>query len=54
MTLGLLFWILMLIALVCGWPGNPWLGGRPWVNNLLLFLLLGVLGWAVFGAAIKG
>jgi hypothetical protein len=58
MTLGLAFWILMLLWLVLGlwttWPragapNFPVLGG-----NLLLFVLLTLLGWHAFGAPIHG
>ena len=53
MTLGLAFWILMLIWLVWGvyttWP-NPVSGG----GNLLLFLLLLILGWHAFGPPLHG
>lgn len=48
MTLGLVFWILMLIWLVVGawqaWPNYQAVGG-----SLLLFLLLLILGWHSFG-----
>jgi hypothetical protein len=57
MTLGLLYWILMLFWLVFGfwwhWPvtsPNSW---RPLGNSLLLFVLLLILGWATFGAPIR-
>lgn len=58
MSIGLVFWILMLIWLVFGsygtWQaqganGWPVLGG-----NLLLFVLLLLLGWHDFGPPIKG
>jgi len=54
MPLGLAFWILMLLWIAFGlwwnWPGyQGWLGG-----NLLLFVLLGLLGWHAFGAPIHG
>jgi len=53
MTLGLAFWILMLLWLVFGmwqsWPNHYVVGG-----NLLLFILLLLLGWKVFGAPIHG
>lgn len=55
MTIGLVFWILMLLWLVFGlwsrWPiGNfNALGG-----DLLLFILLLLLGWRAFGAPIHG
>jgi Zn-dependent protease with chaperone function len=51
MTLGLCFWILMLIWLVfsvavhMGVVVGVWAGG----NILLLFLLFLLLGWQVFG-----
>ena len=53
MSMGLVFWILMLIWLVFGlwhnWPNYPLVGG-----NLLLFILIGLLGWKIFGAPIHG
>jgi hypothetical protein len=53
MTLGLAFWILMLLWLVLGtwwsWPNHVAVGG-----NLMLFLLLMLLGWRVFGAPLHG
>lgn len=53
MTLGLAFWILMLIWLVFGvwwnWPNQAVVG-----SNLLIFILLGLLGWHAFGAPIHG
>jgi hypothetical protein len=53
MTLGLAFWILMLLWFVFGlwysWPNHYLVGG-----NLLLFILLLLLGWKVFGAPIHG
>jgi hypothetical protein len=50
MTLGLAFWICMLIWVVIGGVVNrndimPYLS-----NNALLFVLLLLLGWKVFGA----
>ena len=57
MPLALLFWVLMLLWLVLGfwtsWPGRQPLPYGPVGSNLLLFVLLGLLGWAVFGAAVK-
>lgn len=52
MNLALLFWVLYIIALVFGLYSNRasipvWAGG-----SLLYFVLIGILGWAVFGAAI--
>jgi len=53
MTLGLIFWILMLLWLVFSlwqnWPlSGPAIGG-----SLLQFLLFLILGWQVFGAPIR-
>lgn len=55
MSLGLLFWILMLLWLVSyvfAWTTAPqsWQATGP---NLLLFILLLALGWQVFGAPIR-
>lgn len=55
MTLGLLFWILMLLWVVFygwGWHTSP----QPWGQagpSLLLFFIILVLGWHAFGAPIK-
>lgn len=58
MTRGTLFWIIWLALLIVGiavyWPTGGsthyWALGYPIAN----FFLLGLLGWQVFGAAIKG
>lgn len=58
MTLGLAFWILMLIWFVLGlawnWPGNTVGPYGPIGNTLLLFVLLLLLGWHSFGAPLHG
>jgi hypothetical protein len=57
MTLGLLFWVLYIVSLVFGfWSGYT--TGQPfpfksWGGGFLLFVLVGLLGWAVFGAPVK-
>jgi hypothetical protein len=56
MSLGLAFWILMLIWLVFGifvhvYPAGPY---GLWGGTLLLFVLLLLLGWQVFGAPLRG
>ena len=55
MSIGLLFWVLFLVALVLGFVLAPaddrWGGVR---GNLLWWVLIGLLGWGVFGAPIKG
>ena len=52
MTLALLFWVLYLFALFFSIYQNR--AGLPgWAQGSLLpFVLLGLLGWAVFGAAV--
>ena len=56
MTIGLLFWFLMILALIFGWvvypPAPP--NYRPFGYNLLLWILLALLGIAAFGWPIKG
>ena len=57
MSLSLLFWIIMLVWLVFGlWqnyvPGQAYPFARAG-GNLLIFVLLGLLGWQVFGPAIR-
>ncbi len=55
MSLGLAFWIIFLVFVVLGFPGNNWLGTRgPLGNWLVGALLIGILGWAEFGAMIHG
>ena len=63
MTAGIWFWILYVLALVFGgWGLYPVTrdapnGGRPmfvtYGGPLLLYVLLGVLGWGVFGPPIR-
>jgi hypothetical protein len=57
MTIAFLFWLLMLLWLLFGlywtWPAD----GRafaPVGGNLLLFILLFLLGWKLFGFPIQG
>jgi hypothetical protein len=57
MSIALLFWVLYLIALVfslwSSWPAAATPAGfRPLGGGLLTFVLIGLLGWATFGAAI--
>ena len=54
MPLAYLFWTLMLLSLFAhAWywrnPTSPY----PWGPSLLMFALFFVLGWQVFGSAIK-
>ena len=53
MGLGQAFWIIMLLWLVFGvwrdWPSPVAIGG-----NVLIFVLFLLLGWAEFGAPLRG
>ena len=56
MSFELLFWILMLLWLVFGWwynyvPGQPY-PVRQGAWSFLLFILLAILGWKVFGSPV--
>lgn len=59
MSIGLLFWMLMILWFLFGlyvnWPTQP--GPQaigPLGANLLLFILLFLLGWGIFGFVIQG
>ena len=55
MPLGLAFWILMFLWLVGGlWWGRWQQGSAVWGPDLLLFILIGILGWKNFGPMIHG
>ncbi len=49
MSFSLCYWILMLVWLVWG-AVSTWPNLRAGGPNLLLFILLVLLGWKVFGA----
>jgi cytochrome b561 len=59
MSIGFLFWLLMVLWLFFGmwssWPapGQPGASWRPVGGSLLLWVLLFILGWRVFGFVIK-
>lgn len=59
MKIGLLFWILMLLWLLFGlwvnWPAGTSDGHAfaPVGGSLLLFVVIGILGWKVFGAPLQ-
>ena len=56
MSFALIYWILMLLWLVFGiwinWPAGGPANVKPLGGTLLLFILLVLLGWKVFGAPI--
>ncbi len=58
MSIGLLFWILMVLWLLFGlWSNRGPIQGGDWSpvgGSLLLFILLFLLGWRVFGFIIQG
>ena len=58
MTLGLAYWILLLIWAVFGlawnWPGNNVGTYGPVGNTILIFVLFLLLGWHDFGAPLHG
>lgn len=53
MSKGLLFWVIMVLSLLFwGWQ-QPWAGERgPFINSFVLYVLLFLLGWQVFGFVI--
>lgn len=56
MSIGLLFWVLMVLWFF-SWLGTTWgtPGQFPWAihaNSLLFFVLLFLLGWHAFGFVI--
>lgn len=52
MSIGLLFWIIMIVGFVFGLYTNRATMGGWAMNNIVVWVLLALLGWAVFGAAI--
>ncbi len=58
MTIGFLFWLLMILWFLFGlyWNRSDIAGGNyGWFGgNLLLFILLFLVGWRVFGFPVQG
>jgi hypothetical protein len=55
MSLGLIFWILMLVWFVFGvYQHRANFNGFAAGGSLLTFILFLILGWAAFGAPIRG
>ncbi len=53
MSLGLAFWVIMLVAIVfTGWSAD-W-QPKAWGGSLVWFVLLFILGWSEFGPPIHG
>ena len=57
MPIGILFWVLMIFWLLFGlyWHRGDLRGGNYGIvgGNLLLFILLGLIGWRVFGPVLQ-
>lgn len=58
MAKGSWFWVifvlLALLGLLFSWPGHPYYS--PWFGlgwTLIVLLLIGIIGWAVFGPPVK-
>jgi hypothetical protein len=56
MSIGLLFWVLFVIAIVFGAWGRTVNGQAYWANynGWVFVVLLFLLGWRVFGFVIQG
>jgi len=58
MPIGFIYWLIMLLAVVFYFAGywGPYANNPNWprFNGIWLFVLLFILGWAVFGFAIQG
>jgi hypothetical protein len=57
MSLSILFWVIMLVWLIFGWwkeyvPNQPYPFAKG-AGNFIVFVLLAILGWGVFGAPVK-
>jgi Na+/proline symporter len=57
MPIGVLFWVLMIIWLLFGlyWHRGDYTRGNYGLvgGNLMLFVLLAILGWRVFGPILQ-
>ena len=58
MPLGILFWVVYVIAVVFGFwlnydPANKTWAGRGIGGHVVIMVLIGMLGWGVFGPVVK-
>lgn len=57
MTLDQIFWVIMIAiaiwSVVWGVNRASWTWQGPFGSALILFLLIGMLGWRTFGPAVK-
>lgn len=55
MSISLLFWVIMILAFLfnfwSSWPLTQ-TNGKGFGVNVIVFILLALLGWEVFGAAV--
>lgn len=55
MTIGFVFWLLMILWLVFGcWTYRATPAPTVWGGSAFIFVLLFLIGWQVFGWPIKG
>jgi hypothetical protein len=54
MSRGLLFWILMILWFLSWFAASAWPGFPVWGSNALAFVLFALLGWQVYGPALRG
>jgi hypothetical protein len=54
MTIGFLFWLLMVITLIFGFVSRSRPDLPAWGTPFLLWVLLALLGWGIFGFPIRG
>lgn len=54
MTIGMLFWVLMVVWIAVGAYYTPPADRFGWGSAVLLWVLLFLLGWQAFGFPIRG
>lgn len=57
MTRGMIFWMLMILWFVFGIIGHFFAPGDRWIplgSTILVFVLFALLGWEIYGPAVKG
>lgn len=57
MTISVLFWMLFILTLLFGGWGWTMPTAPPftrWGSSFMILILIAILGWKVFGAAIHG
>jgi hypothetical protein len=56
MTPAFWFWAIYVLSIIFGiYRGYSDAPSRPyWINSIVFYVLVGLLGWAVFGGPLKG